>query len=169
MEHRGAEHASKDRRDCADGCGTCVDHGAEVTLTTSLESGTNFLDEFFARAAALPAPPTNRKMGVGMKLDPGNVMVYPDAARDAGERGVAFGLVSVPKLECCGGRCGCPSEACACGKSCSGRCAEHGDESAGKREMSLPPERAPSVQRVLTAADSPRSCYAGKMIELPAL
>jgi hypothetical protein len=157
VEHRGAEYASKDRRDCADGCGTCVDHQSGVALSNS-ESGTNFLDKFFARAATLPAPPVNRKMGFGMDLDPMNVMVYPDAARDAGERGVAFGLVNIPKLECCGGRCGCPDGTCGCGKSCQGRCADH----VGKEQvMPLHLVTTPSVQRTSIAAGS---CCAGKKL-----
>lgn len=130
------------------------------------ELGSNFLDKFFARAAALPPPPTNRKMGVGMDLDPMNVMVYPDSARDAGERGVAFGLVNVPKLECCGGQCRCPNGTCGCGKSCNGRCADHGDESTGReQEVFLGPEGAPSVQGEAMAADPPvrRSCCRKKI------
>jgi len=39
---------------------------------------------------------------------------------------VAFGLVNLPKLECCGGRCSCPAGGCSCGKGCDGDCAEHG-------------------------------------------
>jgi len=163
VEHRGTEYASKDRRDCADGCGTCIDHQSGVALPNS-ESGINFLDKFFARAATLPAPPSNRKMGVGMDLDPMNVMVYPDAARDAGERGVAFGLVNIPKLECCGGHCGCPDGTCGCGNSCIGRCADYNDK---ELEMAV---TTPSVQRTSIVAVSPvlRSCCAGKKLALSA-
>lgn len=160
----------KDRRDCADGCGTCVDHSVGIGLPNS-EPGSNFLDKFFARAAALPPPPTNRKMGIGMDLDPMNVMVYPDSARDAGERGVAFGLVNVPKLECCGGQCECPKGTCGCGKSCSGRCTEHEDGSIRREQEIHPgPEVAPSVQRESMAADPPavRGCCTGKGIEVDA-
>lgn len=162
LEHRGAEHASKDRKDCANGCGTCVDHSIGIALPNS-EPGTNYLDKFFARAAALPAPPANRKMGVGMDLDPMNVTVYPDAARDAGERGVAFGLVNLPKLECCSGRCECPNGTCGCGKFCSGRCVEHEDENTRKQGIIVAPEAAPLVQGTLVKAGSPvsRSCCAG--------
>lgn len=162
LEHRGAEHASKDRKDCANGCGTCVDHSIGIALPNS-EPGTNYLDKFFARAAALPAPPANRKMGVGMDLDPMNVTVYPDAARDAGERGVAFGLVNLPKLECCSGRCECPNGTCGCGKFCSGRCVEHEDENTRKQGIIVAPEAAPLVQGTLMKAGSPvsRSCCAG--------
>jgi hypothetical protein len=83
-----------------------------------------------ARAAALPAPPSNRKMGFGVDIDPMNVMVYPSAAIDS-QRGVPFGLVSLPKLECCGGQCGCPDGSCTCMQSCNGRCSEHRADKAG--------------------------------------
>ncbi|KAG6857661.1 hypothetical protein H0H87_010230 [Tephrocybe sp. NHM501043] len=86
VEHRGPEHAFSERSDCADNCGTCIDHSSDIALPTpggssSSSSTSNILDRFFARAAALPPPPTNRKMGVGIELDPMNVMVYPDLAR----------------------------------------------------------------------------------------
>ncbi|RDB28549.1 hypothetical protein Hypma_015071 [Hypsizygus marmoreus] len=167
VEHRGSEHASKSRRDCADGCGTCVDHTAGIALPTTNGSGSsapNFLDQFFARAAALPAPPTNRKMGVGVDLDPMNIMVYPDVALGSSDRGVAFGLVSLPKLECCGGRCGCPNGVCGCGKSCDGCCAEHDGENAEQRHTPVPVERPVSVPRESPPpAPVVRSCCAGKV------
>ncbi|KAJ6569536.1 hypothetical protein B0H19DRAFT_697849 [Mycena capillaripes] len=130
VEHRGPEHAAKDRPSCADGCGTCVDAhaglalpGYEAASTSSIT--TSIIDQFLARAAALPAPPSNRKMGVGVDLDPMNIMVYPSAAIDSQQRGVPFGLVNLPKLECCGGRCACPEGSCNCRKSCDGSCSEH--------------------------------------------
>jgi hypothetical protein len=162
VEHRGSEHASKQRRDCSDGCGTCVDYSLGTALPNS-ESGTNFLDKFFAQAAALPAPPVNRKMGAGMNLDPMNVMIYPDAARDAGERGVAFGLISVPKMECCGGRCDCPSGTCGCGKSCGGHCSESEKKSTREQSISSTPEGTSSVQEPLTMTGCPGgTCGCGK-------
>jgi hypothetical protein len=127
IQHRGREHASKDRRDCADGCGSCINHAGGIELP-SLSSGTNppsILDQFFARAAALPRPPTSRKIGAGIHIDPMNVMVYPTTALETEEHGIAFGLVSLPKLECCGGVCGCPEGRCGCGKACDGSCAHH--------------------------------------------
>ncbi|KAG1738598.1 copper fist DNA binding domain-containing protein [Suillus paluster] len=115
-EHRGPVHASKD---CADGCTHCVDHSAGVELPTLEQGagGNSMVDQFFARAASLPIPPVNRKVGV--EFDPTDVTIYPvDLFTE--ERGAAFGLVTVPKLECCGGRCGCPYGGCGCGQSCDG-------------------------------------------------
>lgn len=154
IEHRGAEHASKDRRDCAAGCGTCIDHRTGIMLPNS-GAEPNFLDRFFARAAALPEPPANRNRGVGVELDPMNVIVYPDAVRDVGECGAAFGLVSVPKLD---GQCG---YLCGCGKSCSGRCQDHGDHGAEEQAI---PGSPPSLQTVAMAEGTPllRGCCANK-------
>ncbi|KAJ6519225.1 copper fist DNA binding domain-containing protein [Mycena sanguinolenta] len=119
VEHRGPEHAAKDRPSCADGCGTCVDAraglalpGYEASSRSSLITN-SIIDQFLARAAALPAPPTHRKVGVD--IDPMNVTVYPPA-----------GMVNLPKLECCGGQCSCPAGSCNCRTSCNGRCSsEH--------------------------------------------
>ncbi|KAF9072670.1 copper fist DNA binding domain-containing protein [Rhodocollybia butyracea] len=137
VEHRGTEHADPEREDCVDGpCGTCVDNHQGIGLpnsSISLDSGhtsSRMIDQFFARAAALPAPPTNRKMGMGIQLDPSNIMIYPTVAIETKERGVPFGLISIPKLECCGGNCKCPTGDCSCGKSCHGSCLEyHGSSS----------------------------------------
>ncbi|KAH0590194.1 hypothetical protein H2248_000367 [Termitomyces sp. 'cryptogamus'] len=128
IEHRGPEHASSARKDCADGCGTCIDYASGIALPTvssGASSSSDIFDRFFARAAALPAPPTNRKMGVGTTLDPVNVTVYPELALNDDDRALAFGLVTVPKLECCGGICGCPEGTCGCGKACDGCCKDH--------------------------------------------
>lgn len=138
LEHRGPEHASKERKDCVDGCGTCIDHSTGIALpgcdSNKLAGITmpNYLDRFFARAAALPAPPSNRRRGIGVELDPMDVTVYPDVARDAGERGLVFGLVNLPKLECCGGRCGCADTICGCGKTCDGCCEKYGGDEAAE-------------------------------------
>ncbi|KAI8983201.1 hypothetical protein BD414DRAFT_490242 [Trametes punicea] len=98
--------------------------GVKLITPTSTSTSTSFIDAFFARAAALPPPPPSRTRAGA--LDPMNVVVYPsdlfsgDAERRK-ERGAAFGLVEVPKLEChCPGGCGCPEGRCACGDSCTG-------------------------------------------------
>ncbi|KAJ3894909.1 hypothetical protein GG344DRAFT_86249 [Lentinula edodes] len=124
VEHRGAEYADSERQSCdPDPCGTCVDNHQGIGLPDSSfaldprYTSSRMINQFFARAASLPSPPVNRKMGVGIKLDPGNVMVYPTAAMETKERGVPFGLITIPKLECCGGKCGCPDGDCSCGKS----------------------------------------------------
>ncbi|KAJ7354019.1 hypothetical protein DFH08DRAFT_673676, partial [Mycena albidolilacea] len=64
-EHPGPEYIAKDRRSCADGCGTCVDAHAGIAMPgyrtpIALATGTtttSIFDRFLARAAALPAPP----------------------------------------------------------------------------------------------------------------
>ncbi|KAJ7151617.1 hypothetical protein C8R46DRAFT_1122604 [Mycena filopes] len=143
VEHRGPEHVAKDRPSCADGCGTCVDAHAGIALPgyeTAPSSFSNIIDQFFARAAALPAPPSNRKMGFGVDIDPMNVMVYPSAAMENQQRGLPFGLVSLPKLECCGGQCSCPTGSCSCKKSCNGCCSEHRLDKSG----ALPAQASPA-------------------------
>ncbi|KAE9409387.1 copper-fist-domain-containing protein [Gymnopus androsaceus JB14] len=159
VEHRGSEYADPSRPNCADGCGTCIDNQQGLGLPSSSSSldpryaSSRMIEQFFARAAALPAPPTNRNMGVGVKLDPGNVIVYPTAAMGAKERGVPFGLITIPKLECCGGNCGCPDGNCSCGKTCDGCCSEH--LHAKSTEILAVPEERPAA-RVISAPI--RSC-----------
>ncbi|KAH7921964.1 hypothetical protein BV22DRAFT_1095512 [Leucogyrophana mollusca] len=128
VEHRGPEHTSDEHRDCSQGCAHCVDYTSGIELPgrgpESNSSGrVSMIDKFFARAAALPQPPNNRKIGVN--IDPTNLMTYPSelfvgSMRGQEERGVAYGLVKIPKLQCCGGNCGCPSGQCGCGQSCHG-------------------------------------------------
>lgn len=153
VEHRGEEQVSKDCASCATGCTTCVDWrgGIELPFTTQLTATDrdqdSIINQFFARAAALPLPPQSRIRSTGVDIDPTNVMVYPSnlfanhdtittssattqkrtSAFSLENRDVAFGLVKVPKLECCGGRCGCPEDGCSCKKSCGGRCGQHRD------------------------------------------
>lgn len=151
VEHRGREHTSPARKDCADGCGTCVDYTSGIALPiassdTSSSSTSDILDRFFARAAALPVPPTNRKIGVGTALDPMDVTVYPEMVLNDSNRAVAFGLVTIPKLECCGGVCGCPEGTCGCGKACNGCCKDHQDHT------SSPEVRQRSTQPQVTVA-----------------
>ncbi|KAH8101551.1 hypothetical protein BXZ70DRAFT_101577 [Cristinia sonorae] len=137
VEHRGAEHAAKDHSDCPDQCGTCIDYDGGVELpdlgarsgAEVKTAGTSFIDAFFARAAAtIPQPPSQRAAGTA--LDPTNVTVYPTSlfsgeGKTMEERGPAFGLVRLPKLECCNGRCGCPEGSCGCGTSCDGCGGQH--------------------------------------------
>lgn len=171
MEHRGSEHASREHRDCKDGCGTCVDNmsgigmglpaqnsffGSSSTLPSGSQSGsssaTSLYSQFLSLASKLPLPPSNRSMGRGGRLDPMNVMVYPSAAMTE-ERGVPFGLVRVPRMECCGGRCGCAGGACSCGKGCDGACEGHDQNRKEKEKERDEVALAPVV----------RSCCAGKV------
>ncbi|TDL28952.1 hypothetical protein BD410DRAFT_781511 [Rickenella mellea] len=125
--HQGGESSNPGEPDahvgCTHECATCVDHEGGVELPGQKASST-FIDQFFARAATLPSPPSSRTAS----LDPMNVTVYPrslfvdDAARV--ERGPAFGLVNLPKLECCGGQCSCPEGGCSCEEECGGCCVE---------------------------------------------
>ncbi|KAF9454936.1 hypothetical protein P691DRAFT_4125 [Macrolepiota fuliginosa MF-IS2] len=136
--HRGSEYAAKDLHDCADGqCRTCIDNQAGVALpestspfsSTPAASSSNSgslpsldyitksvsLNRFFKRAAALPPPPPRRRLGTGIQIDP----------RDIGHGAPSNSTpINLPKLECCGGRCTCPSDRCGCGTSCGGCCAD---------------------------------------------
>jgi len=159
LEHRGPEHASKEHNNCTDGCGTCIDHtlGLELPTSSTTSSTSNILDRFFARAAALPAPPPNRKNRAD--LDPMDVTVYPNFIRGTDDRTLAFGLVTIPKL-CCGGSCSCPGGTCGCGKSCNGCCDVHSDtsqKSADSPVVTVPVQQESSKRVPL------RSCCAGKV------
>ncbi|KAJ7356667.1 hypothetical protein DFH08DRAFT_735614 [Mycena albidolilacea] len=153
VEHRGPEHAAKDRRSCADGCGTCVDARAGLALpgfdSYELPSAA-IIDRFLARAAALPAPPTNRRAGVGVSFDPTDVAVYLPGSGSGG------GAVNLPKLECCGGQCSCPAGSCSCRKSCNGCCSEHATSS--KFKFGGAGAGAPLAPRASPA----KSCCAGR-------
>ncbi|KAI0656822.1 hypothetical protein C8Q70DRAFT_1009008 [Cubamyces menziesii] len=123
---------------------------------------TSFIDAFFARAAALPPPPPSRvRPG---SLDPTNVLVYPpdlfsgDAERRK-ERGAAFGLIEVPKLQCnCPGGCGCPEGRCGCGDSCTG-CAP-GPSNADEEGNATVDTTSTEVQAAPKEKTAPRSCCA---------
>jgi len=52
-EHRLPMHVAKDRRDCKDGCGDCVDHGSGVALP-GLDQGNSLVDTFFGSARSHP-------------------------------------------------------------------------------------------------------------------
>ena len=101
---------------------------------TPASSGVSFIDSFFARTPAValpPAPPQRARRGT-LTLDPTDTTIYPSMLFAGGfkhleERGPAFGLVSVPKLQCCAGKCGCPDGSCGCDHSCGG-CAGDLDE-----------------------------------------
>ncbi|KAJ7071600.1 hypothetical protein C8F01DRAFT_441873 [Mycena amicta] len=158
VEHRGPEHADRTRASCADGCGTCVDASAGIALPTGgalglsgfgyaftpepssgiTASSANVISQFFARAAALPLPPTRNRP-----------------------------RVNLPKLECCGGQCSCPADSCSCGKSCIGCCTEHRrshDDNVGAAAASAssvtPPVDAVSAPSPANANASLHCCAA---------
>lgn len=177
VEHRGPEHVSKAHEDCPD-CGTCVDHSHGSALPSSAGIGSalpsssmvadaspSFIDAFFARAAAtIPPPPSLRASAAAGAFDPSNITVYPQSLF-AGERkrldehGPAFGLVRLPKLECCAGRCGCLGDSCGCGKDCNGCCATN-----DPGETDVPAKETETVlQESQPVSPAPvRSCCAGK-------
>ncbi|KAF8845483.1 copper-fist-domain-containing protein [Paxillus ammoniavirescens] len=109
IEHRGLEHAEKDHKDCTEGCGHCVDHttGIELPSQDTSSWGGNLVDTVFAHTAPLPNPPHDRRA----VMNPGDVAVYPNelfsgSSSDTDERGAAFGLMRIPKLECYRGQRG---------------------------------------------------------------
>ncbi|KAJ7216754.1 kinase-like domain-containing protein [Mycena rebaudengoi] len=100
----GPGHAAKYRAGGADRCKACVDAHTSIVLpahelAASTSTFTNGrVEQFLVRAATLPAPPNNRKMPSSVWIDPMNTIVYPTTAMETPERGVPFGLVSLPKL-----------------------------------------------------------------------
>ncbi|GJE94227.1 Copper-fist domain-containing protein [Phanerochaete sordida] len=173
-EHRGPSQAAN-AADCPE-CGHCTDntHGLELPSSTGFGSSLpalrvpspafapapSFLDAFFARAAAtIPPPPSQRAGFSAFSFDPQNVTVYPPGLF-AGERarldahGPAFGLVRLPKLECCAGKCGCAGDSCGCGQDCNGCCAVH---EGGERRASE--ERSQHGEQV-AGSSTVRSCCA---------
>lgn len=176
VEHRGPELASRDHRDCADGCGTCVDHSTRelnldapggstisttfVTTTSSSSSipasagasPASFLDQFFARAAALPPPPPSYRKG-------GSVFDLTDTSNGYRSMDPKRTPVALPKLDCCGGVCLCPSDGCNCGSSCGGACLDH-RFMTGTNINDSPTQSSQSAQAASPA--EPKSCCAGK-------
>ncbi|KAF9056407.1 hypothetical protein BJ165DRAFT_512390 [Panaeolus papilionaceus] len=143
VEHRGSDDPSRERKNCEDGCGMCIDRSVEDTFIKMRQplsgSSTSFLDQFFARAASLPSPPPHRQMST--LLDPMNTTVYTNNPLPLG--------VNLPKLECCGGRCSCPAGDCTCGGSCAGCCADEKERSKSpllSRSRSLTKDIPPTPQ-----------------------
>jgi hypothetical protein len=124
VEHCGpVQAAASGRRSCADGCGTCVDRQSDIVLTHPPGTHTSSIDLFFARAAALPAPPTNLRE-----------------------------VVNLPKLKCCGGQCGCPDGNCGCGSSCDGCCEDHARDAVHGQQKDAPPVSFPRRKRTCCGA-----------------
>ena len=128
-------------RPCSDGCAHCVDRLGGVALpepeqVSQQPPPRGAIETFLSRAANLPPPPKNRPADI----DPTNITVFPPGLFSVDLGGMvdpfggnggrqerarsAWGLIDVPKLECCGGACGCPDGGCRCGTSCAGCCVE---------------------------------------------
>ena len=114
------EHTTDTGKRCGDGCGACIDPSIEVTLphpTPSQTKESTFLDRFFARAAALPPPPAQRKMS-SYHLDPMDTHIFPQSSSS---QPLNIGVVNLPKLEC-DGRCDrSPGEG---RENCAGSCSD---------------------------------------------
>lgn len=108
-EHRGID-ALASSESCPTSCSSCFN--CIVSTAPAIQ------DWIEATAAGLPEPPPSRKIA----LDPTNVTVYPPIVWQNEAAARAAGLVKVPAL-CCGGKCGCPPNACACLDDCCGCCA----------------------------------------------
>ncbi|KAF9478704.1 hypothetical protein BDN70DRAFT_879614 [Pholiota conissans] len=136
VEHSNSTHDDHNRRECGEGCGVCVDPSLGMALpdlngtSQGSEGSLNFLDRFFARAAALPPPPVHRKMS-SYHLDPMDTTIFPSS----GSQIFVFGAVQLPKLECCGGQCNCPSGQCTCRTSCAGCCTDALDKNIVETEV----------------------------------
>ena len=135
-------------RSCPDDCPHCVDRLGGVALpepgpASKRHSFGGIVDPFLSHAANLPPPPKNRSVDI----DPTNITVFPvglfsvdlsgssDGIRQGKARS-AWGLVDIPKLECCGGACGCPDDGCVCRNSCVGCCVE-GDDPRGSSDSEV--------------------------------
>lgn len=159
-EHPGPQASS---HCCGKGCNHCVDPTLVALPGSSTSSGKSIIDQFFARAASLPQPPSSRRLGSSAMLDPMNTTVYPSTAHGTDERGVAFGLVNLPKLECCGGNCGCPNGLCGCGQACNGSCREHQSSPPVVSTQHLPRDEVAGAPAKTTEPAKPiRSCCAGR-------
>lgn len=137
VEHRvSPSQESSNLRSCSDDCPHCVDRLGGIALPEPESASRppsigSAIEAFLSRAANLPPPPKNRSAGI----DPTNITVFPpglfsldfDGPIDSGRQEKArsvWGLVEIPKLECCAGACGCPDGRCGCGNSCAGCCVE---------------------------------------------
>ncbi|PPQ67379.1 hypothetical protein CVT25_005958, partial [Psilocybe cyanescens] len=162
VEHRGPLHANHDWKDCHDGCGTCVDPSVDANLPSTSQlpnnPGGSILDRFFARAAALPPPPVNRKMW-SHNIDPMDTTLYKDSTRLQGSQSFGFGVVNLPKLECCGGQCNCPDGRCSCRVSCAGCCAD-AKEDTQSAQITMP---VTTTENTVPSQRALRSCCAGKV------
>ena len=134
-EHQSISFTNHERRDCADGCGACIDPSLGMVLPSldNFPIGTSILDRFFATAAALPPPPTHRKTS-SYHLDPMDTSVYSSSM---GQQNFPFGSVNLPKLECCGGQCNCPDGRCSCRTSCVGYCSTSVNQSVGPSTVEI--------------------------------
>lgn len=99
IEHANPENDAGARRDCGEGCGSCIDHSIEALTPFQAKESTHFLDCFFARAAALPPPPpAHRKMG-SYHLDPMNADIYASASNSGSQPFTfTFGGINLPRL-----------------------------------------------------------------------
>ena len=111
---------------CGDGCGACIDPSIEVALphATQAKEGTNFLDRFFAQAAALPPPPAHRKMNT-YDLDPMNTRIF---SHSSSSQPLDFGVVNLPKLKCDGR---CDRSLGECRENCTGSSSDVFDDRKG--------------------------------------
>ena len=155
VQHRGSDHASKDHKDCADGCGSCIDYAGGIELPTPSISAAgpsssrmSVMDQFLTRAAALPRP-SNTSHKIGVRLDPTDLALY----RPAPNQKLECAPMGLPKLKCCGGRCGCLNGRCSCGELCGGDCdCARNDSGQPDAHMHSPIEDAAN-----TTPNSPKS------------
>ncbi|KAF9780535.1 hypothetical protein BJ322DRAFT_1012015, partial [Thelephora terrestris] len=129
VEHRVPSSSTETQegpnlRSRSDDCPHCVDRLGGVALPEpdSPSQRPSIIESFINRMPSLPPPPKNRSA----HIDPTNVTVFPAGLFSARS---AWGLVDIPRLECCGGACGCPDGRCGGGSSCAGCCVE-GDDSS---------------------------------------
>ena len=101
---------------CFSSFGRCFNCTSGFSLPKNVS---NIEDLIAACASELPPPPVARQQN-SYALDATNVNILPPTAWMSKESKGAFGLLEVPKLECCSGRCQCPPGDCSCMKDCCG-------------------------------------------------
>ncbi|KAF8525272.1 hypothetical protein BU17DRAFT_42300, partial [Hysterangium stoloniferum] len=146
-EHRGPSASDISGEDCPENCSFCVDRASGLALPSipssviksHSKSSNDFkgssshgstpsahaniymspLEEFHTVAALIPPPPASRAPASGT-LDATNLNVYQTNKSSNWQK--AVGLVQLPRLKCCGGRCRCPRGECGCHSECHGQC-----------------------------------------------
>lgn len=99
-------------------CFACSSHVAMPANLSSRAAMQTVADLLAASSSKVPPPPL---LSRPHELDPTNLSVLPPSAFLGGDESrAAFGLLEIPKLECCTGKCRCPPGECTCMSDCCG-------------------------------------------------
>lgn len=126
-------------------CFACSSHVAMPANLSSRAAMQTVADLLAASSSKVPPPPL---LSRPYELDPTNLSVLPPSAFLGGDESrAAFGLLEIPKLECCTGKCRCPPGECTCMSDCCG-CVR-----------SLRPPLARARSQILTSTFCLPACY----------